>query len=302
VLRVWSRAVAPWVSRWARRVGKAARRGLTPTTIGLAVVAVVIAALAWWWLPDAGLPTPPAAHLVIDFGGGYAPVADVAADLQLMTNASPLPDLVTLGVDLTGLDFAQPNWSMRLDAPSGVGVLGTAKPGVTVAPGRGGRSEVRVSPGAVPGGRYSLLLDWSDTRHGPVQVRGADLAAVFPDVVVNDHDAASRATARVSWLLYVGRDFAVLAGKPPDRVGASGAWTWDAGLSGVSGHNALIPPSVQARSPSAEERAHTAAVAAFRGSLRHEFDDTADDRLSTVDGTEPPKPLPDPPLSISRRR
>jgi hypothetical protein len=44
------------------------------------------------------------------------------------------------------------------------------------------------------------------------------------------------------------------------------------------------------------------AVAAFRGSLRHEFDDTADDRLSTVDGTEPPKPLPDPPLSISRRR
>jgi hypothetical protein len=260
LLRVWTRAVASWVFRRAARAGKMLRRGLTATTVCLAVGAVVITALAWLRLPDTGLPTPMAAHLEIDFSHGYAPVADMVVDLQLMTNASPLPDLVTLGVDLIGPDFAQPNWSMRLDAPSGVGVAGTAERGVTVLPGsRGsGRSEVRVSPGAVPGGRYSLLLDWPDTRHGPVQVRGADLAAVFPDVLVNDQDAASPARAKVSWLLYVGRDFTFLVGDPPDRVEASGAWAWDPGLSGVSGHDELIPPSVQARSPSAEERAHTA--------------------------------------------
>jgi len=33
------------------------------------------------------------------------------------------------------------------------------------------------------------------------------------------------------------------------------------------------------------------AGAAFRGSLRHEFDDTADDRPSTVDGVEHPGPF-----------
>ncbi len=43
------------------------------------------------------------------------------------------------------------------------------------------------------------------------------------------------------------------------------------------------------------------AVDALRGSRRNEFDDTTDDRPSTVDGIEP-RPLPDLPLSYTKAR
>ena len=47
-----------------------------------------------------------------------------------------------------------------------------------------GSTELR--PGAGAGGAYAVLLVWDNVLSGPMQVHGANLAAAFPDVTVDN--------------------------------------------------------------------------------------------------------------------
>jgi hypothetical protein len=127
---------------------------------------------------------------------------------------------------------------------------------------------VRFEPGPQPSGAYAVLLMWEEDDTGPVQVRGPNLAASFPNVTLTNQSppAPERASSvpkppeprvTVRRQLVPGGDYTFLGGLPPDQlVGA--AWVWKP----ETGYLSAAPVSswldVEAHSATADEQSHAA--------------------------------------------
>jgi hypothetical protein len=240
------------------RIGAASRRGVTLTVVGWALAALITGGIAWTVLPESGVPKPGSPSVEIDFSQGHAPVSPLTVGLQLYNNAGTHDKGVTLVVDLIGDDLRQPGWSMWVLVPGGVSVDDPAAR-VVRWEGGGGYRQVFFTPtqDRASTSRYTALLNWSSTRRGPLQIRGADLAAAFPDVVVeNQIPPHTPVKVTVTRQLQPRSDFVYLGGQPLDRLGDAGVWSWDP----VHGQTGAVPIvnwlSVEARSARSEERAH----------------------------------------------
>jgi len=89
-----------------------------------------------------------------------------------------------------------------------------------VSPASQGMDEVSFAPGPKRDGKYTAQLNWYNLTSGPLQVTGANLMAVFPDVTVvtNQSDLVTPTLlVTVTQELDPGSDFAYLGGPPPDH-------------------------------------------------------------------------------------
>lgn len=248
-----------------------ARGGLTPTVVVLAVLFVGAAACGFWLRPDTGIPQPASSSVEIDFSPERPARSPVTVGLRLLRDRpTHVGDraTVTLAIDLNGEDFTYPGWTVVAVVPTGVRVNGAQ--GDDPGTGLVGRfsdtmATVVVAPGSVSGGSYTALLIWDDVDHGPIQVRGANLVAAFPDVTVENHtrpgatDGSSvpRPEVTVQRELVPRGDYAFLGGLPPDRL-AGLAWSWKPETGHINEGDAAPALKVETRSATADDESHNA--------------------------------------------
>ena len=164
----------------------------------------------------------------------------------------------------TGEDLVTAGWSVVAVVPTGVHVNGAQNNDPRT--GQVTRfsdkdSLVYITPGSVPRGSYTALLEWDDVESGPMQVRGAKLAAEFPIVTVvnqTSQDALSVPKPEVTVLqeLTSGGDYAFL-GLPPDHL-IGFDWAWNSKTGRVNEGSTALPLEIEARSASADEQSHNA--------------------------------------------
>lgn len=248
------------------------RHGTTSTVAVLTVLGFAAGAYAYHLRPNSGLPQPGQPSIEVTFGPHYFATAPLQMTVELDTESS-LPGIngtaVVMAIDLTGQDLTRPGWSVLAQVPGGVQPIGpnnNPREG-RVTPIAGGGDYVYIAPGPQPRGTYSAVLIWNDLTSGPLQVRGANLVANFPDVTVENQSpgTSSNAASAPSPVVTLshelqppGSDYAYLGGLPPDREDRY-TWSWNP----VSGYQAgtiatFAALMIEARSASADEQSHSA--------------------------------------------
>lgn len=296
---------------WIWLVGAFARRGLTPTVAVLAILGAIPLTYALWILPATDVPQPRPSSIEIDFSPGHPASSPLTVGMWLQreqpADGTGNSNQVVLAIDITGADLARSGWSITGIMPVGVhinGALGNdPRTGrVTRYPGSDKTAFVSVAPGPVAGGRYSVILFWNNLHSGPMQVEGANLAATFPDVTVDNQATAGSDNApsppepqvTVTRELVPFGDFAYLGGLPPDRLNGSG-WSWEGTTFPANGGAGAFSYGldVEARSPTQDAQASDAgfrsgialgiAAAAFIAAIQ-EFVKTASRKQDTNTG------------------
>jgi hypothetical protein len=242
------------------------------TVVVLAVLGTVVTVYGFWELPDTAAPRPGQSTVEVDFSPGHAVSAPITVALTLsyddpyVTKGSE----IELDIDLKGADLAHTGWSMYITVPTGV-QLDDPQGARVIRHVNGSDTEdaVYVDPGPQRFEGYSTSLIWNDARSGPLQVDGANLAAWFPEVQVDNWTSmGSNAPSVPEPQVAVTRnldlyeqDFTYLAGQPPDQFNASGWWTWKpAETTPINEDSGAFSPGfyLEARSATADESASNA--------------------------------------------
>jgi hypothetical protein len=228
------------------------RRGLTPTVIVLAVLAVGPFVYGWLHRPDTSVPQPLTSHVEIDLSPRHPLLSPITVGISLSGRGGA----ATVYIDLAGGEFTQTGWSVSALVPAGVEPDGAQ----VVSPASQGMDEVSFAPGPQRDGKYTAQLNWYNLTSGPLQVTGANLMAVFPDVTVvtNQSDLVTPTLlVTVTQELDPGSDFAYLGGPPPDHF-AGTRWVWKPVTGYATGTVLTSPLDAEARSAALDGQAQTA--------------------------------------------
>jgi hypothetical protein len=256
------------------------RRGLTATVIVLGALALGTGAFAWYLRPNTAIPQPGASEIDLTFGPTHLARSPIKVDLTLAEDtfvAPGPPTAASLIIYLTGPDLGHPGWELAAHVPSGVqiGALTDHPHAFRITHGYG-EDVVYAGPGAILGGSLLVELRWYNLNSGPLQVQGANLAAAFPDLQVDNQGSRGSTSASLppvsvifSRSLEPEGDYAFLAGLPPDYYNTnlpSSTWSWkpvtlprDIQTFGGASRGAYeFPVTVEARSATADEEAQAA--------------------------------------------
>lgn len=256
---------------FVRAVGAFAHRGFTWTAFVLLVLGVVTATWAYHLRPDAALPQPGSSSISLTFAPHHSASAPMTVTLSLQQSLPAYGSrTVALGIDLSSPDFAQPGWALLAFVPSGVHVEGALSNDPhygRVIPQADGGDAVYITPGPSANGTFSMTLIWNHLDNGPLQVRGANLVAAFPDFDVENETSANSSNAAAPALPPVtltrelepgiNGDYSYLGGPPPDHQDRY-TWYWDPAPSPAGATPAFPSMSVEAQSPTTEEKLHSA--------------------------------------------
>jgi hypothetical protein len=255
---------------WHKRTRAYLRRGATSTVGLLTVIGIATGIYAYHLRPDSTLPQPSEPSVDLIFGPKYFASAPLTMTVWLRTQSmSPTGTTMVMDIDLTGKDLTQPGWALLASVPSGVDALdpyNNPRFG-RVTPQVGGGDEVYITPEPARQGTYSVALVWNNLTSGPMQVRGANLAATFPDVTVeNDTSGTGPNAVTVPTPVVTlsrelqppGTDYAYIGGLPPDHQDLV-TWSWNppSGFQ-AGGSTSFGPMTIEARSASADEESHSA--------------------------------------------
>jgi hypothetical protein len=249
-----------------KRAGAFVLRGLTPTVLVLLTVGFGI---GWYanHLRPASAPQPGESTVTLFFGPNSFSSAALKVTVWLRQEPGNTTS-VAMDIDLSGQDLKQPGWYLLAFVPRGVQVPGSVtnnpRDGRVTHP-TSGPDVVYITPGPQLLGTYSATLVWTNLIDGPLQVRDANLVALFPQFTVENTVAADSpstftpptpAVTLGRKLQPGGSDYAYLAGLPPDHQDRF-TWTWNP-VRGVSagGTTSFTSSTIAARSASADERAH----------------------------------------------
>ena len=238
----------------------------------LTVLWAIPLAYAIWVLPNTAVPAPQASSVEVDFSPGHparSPLS-VAIGFSREQQFDSNNFQMDLAIYLNGPDLVHIGWSIIAIVPRGVqvnGAMGNSASLGRVSPyaGSSTKDEVYIAPGPQRRGTYEALLIWNNLSSGPMQVNGANLAAVFPDVTAENRTTDSpNPTAIPQPQISVTRelvpfgDFAYLGGLPPNQVNDS-AWSWQADTSLVNAGAEPYSPGldVEARSPTLDASSST---------------------------------------------
>lgn len=253
-----------WIRRAVGSICAVTRRGFNKTCAGLAIVGVGTGTWGLLLLPVTAVPQPESgAYIELDFAPGHQAHHPISIGVRLLQNQ---PDQskglapVTEAIDLRGEDLRFAGWSLFFVVPAGVHVVGAPASPIQVGRYSGDEAAAAVSgtPGPQRSGAYTLLLDWNDLVSGPLQVRGADLAAAFPPVRVrspSDSGQDPQSAVTVQRELDVVGDYAFTAGLPPDQI-TQFVWSWKDATGQVDDNGVTTEMTVEARSPSKDEQIH----------------------------------------------
>jgi hypothetical protein len=252
------------------------RRGFTMTVIVLGALGIGTGAWAFHIHPDSAIPQPGTSEIDLIFGPAHLARSPINIDLTLAEDwhvlSSPAT-AVSLIIDLTGPDLTYPGWELHEQVPSGVQVGTTSDPHALRITHARGQDDVYAAPGAVPRGTFSVELKWYNLDSGPVQVKGANLAAEFPVLLVENQGSPGSANTSLPKLsvslsrrLQPQGDYAYLAGLPPDHQQPDlplSVWSWNPvtlqeGYGNASVAAFALPLTVEARSATADEQTRNA--------------------------------------------
>lgn len=262
-------ATEQWLPRrWLRWLG----HGISAVVITLTVLWAIPLAYAIWVLPNTAVPRPQASSVEVDFSSGHPArsALSVAISFSREQQFDSNSFQMDMAIYLNGPDLVRVGWSITAIVPRGVqvnGAIGNSAALGRVSPYAGSsiKDEVYIAPGPQRRGTYQALLIWNNLSSGPMQVNGANLAAVFPDVTAENWTTDSpnppaipQPQMSVTRELVPFEDFAYLGGLPPDQVNDS-AWSWQADTSLVNAGAEPYSPGldVEARSPTLDASAST---------------------------------------------
>jgi hypothetical protein len=250
---------------WLARRWEFTRQGFTPAVWVLLVLTLATGVYGWRYRPNITVPQPPISSVLIAFTPGHAAHSPISVDVRLVQDDPP-PDggspRVTLAITLSGHAFTHDGWYVAAYVPVGVRVntKGT-KPRLekvdTISP---GTAAVTLNPGPQQGGTFTELLEWDNLTSGPMQVSGANLMAVFPDLAVRNQTNTGifppGPAVTVRRELVPGGGFTYLNGPPPEKVEGP-TWLW-APVTGYVDDPGTPLLNAEARSAPLDEKAQAA--------------------------------------------
>jgi hypothetical protein len=267
-------------SSWVTRASASARRclaagwaytrlGFTPAVWVLLALTVATGAYGWVTHPDTTVPQPSSSRIAVHFSAGHPARSPITVAMEL-TRDDPSPGVggstVTLDIYLSGAEFAHAGWWISADVPPGVDVPteltvngGLINPRSHTS---NGTEYITIAPGPQQHG-YGALLKWNSLTSGPMQVIGANLVAVFPEVsVINETNnkmvSVLPPPVTLRKTLVPGGDFTYQGGSQPDQfVGV--AWEWRPESTGTADHPVLADaPYTEAKSATVDAQVQTA--------------------------------------------
>ena len=247
------------------------------TAIVLCALGIGTGAWAFYIRPDSAIPQPGTSVIELIFGPAHLARSPINVDLTLAEDWHTLLGPVTavsLIINLTGPDLTHFGWELVGHVPSGVqaGTITGDSHALRITHARG-EDDVYATPGAVRRGSFLVELKWYNLHSGPMQVEGANLAAQFPILLVENQGSPGSAntslpapSVSLSRRLEPQGDYAYLGGLPPDHQQPGlplSEWSWNP----VTLHKAYgsasvaavtLPLTVEARSATADEQVHSA--------------------------------------------
>jgi hypothetical protein len=258
-------------SSWPRRARKALRsrgkRALEYTRGGLVPVvwlllALTAAAVAFGWVnrPETTVPQPGTSLIEVHFGQGHPALAPVTVSVFLSRDDVTSGDGggITMTIDLQGQDLARAGWSVTEVVPSGAESPYPGS-GISTYTSRG-TSYLTAAPGPQRSDKYEVDLEWHDLRSGPLQVTGATMAAVLPQVSVIDDTTSETeqvppTQVTVNEAVEPGTDFTYQSGSAPDQV-TGYEWQWKPVTGTVNGPLLNAEFTVEAKSAMLDGEGH----------------------------------------------
>jgi hypothetical protein len=240
---LWSRA---------KRALKYTRGGLVPVVWLLLALTAVTAVFGWVNRPETTVPQPGESNIEVDFSPGHPAVAPVIVSVLLSRDdvSSGTAGGITMTIDLQGQDLTHADWSVTADVPSGA-ESPYPDSGVSIHTFQG-TTYATAAPGPQTSGKYEVDLEWNDLRSGPLQVIGANMAAVLPQVAVIDYTTSEAeqvptTQVTVNEALEPGTDFTYQSGPAPDQI-IGYEWQWKPVTGTINGPNLNTEFTVEAKS------------------------------------------------------